>query len=97
MAHIQKGDSNDSGAGDNTLNPIPPNEKSWGWFPIFNVWANDIQSLFGYTLVASLFISFGVSGWTAFAALITTAIFVMFLVNMSCAAGERYGISYPVF
>ena len=59
--------------------------------------ANDIQSLFGYTLVASLFISFGVSGWTAFAALIAASLFVMFMVNLSGAAGGRYGIAYPVF
>ncbi|MBI6628779.1 NCS1 family nucleobase:cation symporter-1 [Pontibaca salina] len=80
-----------------TLNPVTQEEKSWGWFAIFNVWANDIQSLFGYSLVASLFISFGVSGWTAFAALISAAFLVMFLVNLSGAAGERYGIPYPVF
>lgn len=83
--------------GDDTLHPVTDKEKSWGWFAIFNVWANDIQSLFGYTLVASLFISYGVSGWTAFAALITAALLVMFLVNLSGAAGERYGIPYPVF
>ncbi len=81
----------------NTLNPVTKEEKSWGSFAIFNVWANDIQSLFGYSLVASLFISFGVSGWTAFAALITASLFVMFLVNLSGAAGEKYGIPYPVF
>jgi NCS1 family nucleobase:cation symporter-1 len=85
--------SNDNSA----LRPVTKQEKSWGWFAIFNVWANDIQSLFGYTLVASLFISFGVSGWTAFAALITAGLFVMYMVNLSGAAGERYGIAYPVF
>ncbi|MAX72165.1 MAG: allantoin permease [Nioella sp.] len=84
------------GDGD-TLNPVTAEEKSWGWFAIFNVWANDIQSLFGYSLVASLFISFGVSGWTAFTALITASLFVMFMVNLSGAAGEKYGIPYPVF
>lgn len=84
-----------SGAGD-TLNPVSPTEKSWGWFAVFNIWANDIQSLFGYSLVASLFISYGVSGWTAFAALIFAGLMVMFLVNISGAAGERYGIPYPV-
>lgn len=84
------------GDGD-TLNPVTAEEKSWGWFAIFNVWANDIQSLFGYSLVASLFISFGVSGWTAFPALITASLFVMFMVNLSGAAGEKYGIPYPVF
>jgi nucleobase:cation symporter-1, NCS1 family len=80
-----------------TLNPVSPHEKTWGWFAIFNVWANDVQSLFGYSLVASLFISYGVSGWTAFAALIAAGLLVMFLVNLSGAAGEKYGIPYPVF
>ncbi len=34
----------------NTLNPVGANEKTWGWFAIFNIWANDVQSLFGYSL-----------------------------------------------
>ena len=38
-----------------------------------------------------------ISGWTAFAALIAAGLFVMFLVNLSGAAGEKYGIPYPVF
>ncbi|AKO95337.1 MAG: NCS1 family nucleobase:cation symporter-1 [Marinovum algicola] len=84
-------------ADEDALRPVTAEEKSWGWFAIFNVWANDIQSLFGYSLVASLFISYGVSGWTAFAALITAGLMVMFLVNLSGAAGEKYGIPYPVF
>ncbi|WP_339770417.1 NCS1 family nucleobase:cation symporter-1 [uncultured Pseudosulfitobacter sp.] len=84
------------GGGGDTLNPVIPSEKNWGWFAIFNIWANDVQSLFGYSLVASLFISFGVSGWTAFAALIAAGLFVMFLVNLSGAPGEKYGIPYPV-
>ena len=84
------------GGGGDTLNPVAASEKNWGWFAIFNIWANDVQSLFGYSLVASLFISFGVSGWTAFAALIAAGLFVMFLVNLSGAPGEKYGIPYPV-
>nr|WP_325250280.1 NCS1 family nucleobase:cation symporter-1 [Amylibacter sp.] len=85
------------GGGSDALRPVAPDQKTWGWFAIFNIWANDIQSLFGYSLVASLFISYGVSGWTAFAALIVAGLLVMFLVNLSGAAGERYGIPYPVF
>ncbi|MEY8828605.1 NCS1 family nucleobase:cation symporter-1 [Sedimentitalea sp. XS_ASV28] len=80
----------------NTLNPVTADEKTWGWFAIFNIWANDVQSLFGYSLVASLFISFGVGGWTAFAALIAAGLFVMWMVNLSGAPGEKYGIPYPV-
>ncbi|MBY6153184.1 NCS1 family nucleobase:cation symporter-1 [Vannielia litorea] len=85
-----------AGGGEDALAPVTGEAKSWGWFAIFNIWANDIQSLFGYSLVASLFISYGVSGWTAFAALICSGLLVMFLVNLSGAAGERYGIPYPV-
>ena len=80
----------------NTLNPVGSDEKSWGWFAIFNIWANDVQSLFGYSLVASLFISYGVGGWTAFAALIVAGLFTMWMVNLSGAPGEKYGIPYPV-
>ena len=50
------------------LAPTPANKKNWGWFEIFNVWANDVQSLFGYTLAASLFLASGLNGWAVFAA-----------------------------
>lgn len=82
--------SNDS------LAPVTGKEKSWGWFEVFNIWANDIQSLFGYSLVASLFISYGVSGWTAFCALIFAGLLVMVLVNLSGRPGVDHGIPYPV-
>ena len=39
------------------LAPTPSENKNWGSFEIFNVWANDVQSLFGYTLAASLFLT----------------------------------------
>lgn len=79
-----------------SLVPIKAEQKTWQWFEIFNIWANDIQSLFGYTLVASLFIAYGVTGWTAFAGLIVAGLLVMFLVNLSGKAGVDYGIPYPV-
>ena len=92
--HVERGNTLDPEG--NLLNPVGKNEKNWGWFAIFNIWANDVQSLFGYSLVASLFISYGVGGWTAFAALIAAGLFVMWMVNLSGAAGEKYGIPYPV-
>ncbi|WP_146585373.1 NCS1 family nucleobase:cation symporter-1 [Puniceibacterium confluentis] len=93
--HVAHGGTLDPNAM-NTLNPVSAEEKTWGWFAIFNIWANDVQSLFGYSLVASLFISYGVGGWTAFAALIAAGLFTMWMVNLSGAPGEKYGIPYPV-
>jgi len=79
------------------LAPTPTNKKNWGWFEIFNVWANDVQSLFGYTLAASLFLASGLNGWAVFAALILAGFFIMWLVNLSGKPSVKHGIPYPVF
>ena len=79
------------------LAPTPKGRKNWGWFEIFNVWANDVQSLFGYTLAASLFLASGLNGWAVFLALILAGFFIMWLVNLSGKPSVKHGIPYPVF
>jgi len=79
------------------LAPTPSADKNWGWFEIFNVWANDVQSLFGYTLAASLFLASGLNGWAVFLALILAGFFIMWLVNLSGKPSVKHGIPYPVF
>ena len=78
------------------LAPLPPEKRRWGWFEIFNVWNNDIQSLFGYTLAASLFLSYGLNGWLTFAAIVVAGFIVMVLVNLTGRPSVKYGIPYPV-
>ena len=79
------------------LAPTPKSEKKWGWFEIFNVWANDVQSLFVYTLAASLFLASGLNGWAVFLALVLAGFFIMWLVNLSGKPSVKHGIPYPVF
>ena len=79
------------------LAPTPRADKKWGWFEIFNVWANDVQSLFGYTLAASLFLASGLNGWAVFLALVLAGFFIMCLVNLSGKPSVKHGIPYPVF
>jgi NCS1 family nucleobase:cation symporter-1 len=79
------------------LAPTPTEKKNWGWFEIFNVWANDVQSLFGYTLAASLFLYSGLNGWAVFAALILAGFFIMWLTNLTGKPSVKHGIPYPVF
>nr|WP_245999149.1 cytosine permease [Paracoccus methylarcula] len=78
------------------LAPIPHERRNWGAFEIFNVWNNDIQSLFGYTLAASLFLSYGLNGWLTFAAIVVSGLLVMWLVNLSGRPSVRYGVPYAV-
>lgn len=78
------------------LAPLAHEKRTWGWFEIFNVWSNDIQSLFGYTLAATLFISYGLSGWAVFAGIILAGFIIMFLVNLTGKPSVKYGVPYPV-
>jgi len=79
------------------LAPTPDEKKNWGAFEIFNVWANDVQSLFGYTLAASLFLTYGLNGWAVFLAILLAGFFIMWLVNLSGKPSVKHGIPYPVF
>jgi nucleobase:cation symporter-1, NCS1 family len=78
------------------LAPLAHAKRKWGWFEIFNVWSNDIQSLFGYTLAATLFISSGLNGWWVFAGIVLAGIVVMGLVNLTGRPSVKYGVPYPV-
>jgi nucleobase:cation symporter-1, NCS1 family len=78
------------------LAPIKMRDRRWGWFEIWNVWSNTAQSLLGYTLAASLFLTYGLNGWAVFAALVLAGLIVMVLVNLSGQPSVKYGIPYPV-
>lgn len=78
------------------LAPLPVSQRRWGWFEIFNVWSNDIQSLAGYTLAASLFITAGLSGWWVFAAILLAGLIIKVLCDLAGRPSVRYGIPYPV-
>jgi nucleobase:cation symporter-1, NCS1 family len=78
------------------LAPVAPSKRKWGWFEIFNVWTNDVQSLAGYTLAASLFVTAGINGWFVLAAIVLAGALVMLFVNLSGRPSVKYGVPYPV-
>lgn len=78
------------------LAPLPREKRRWGAASIFNVWTNDVQSLAGYTLAASLFITSGINGWWVFAAIVLAGVLINVLVNLTGKPSVRYGIPYAV-
>ncbi|WP_017541335.1 NCS1 family nucleobase:cation symporter-1 [Nocardiopsis halophila] len=76
--------------------PLPQKKRTWGTFEIFNVWSNDIQSLFGYTLAATLFVSYGLNGWAVFAGIMLAGVIIMVLCNLVGRPSVRHGIPYAV-
>ncbi|GAA1112899.1 NCS1 family nucleobase:cation symporter-1 [Nocardiopsis composta] len=86
----------DPGLYNEDLAPLPRAKRSWGAFEIFNVWTNDIQSLFGYTLAATLFISSGLNGWAVFAGIVLSGLIVMVLCDLVGRPSVKYGVPYAV-
>lgn len=78
------------------LAPLPEAKRRWGAFEIFNVWTNDVQSLAGYTLAATLFVTAGINGWWVFGAIVLAGFVVNFLVNLTGKPSVKYGIPYAV-
>ena len=79
------------------LAPTPSKKKNWGWFEIFNVWANDVQSLFGYTLAASLFLASGLNGWAVFLALILAGFFIIKSPTLAWQLNITFFLILPFF
>ncbi|MGB5557012.1 MAG: NCS1 family nucleobase:cation symporter-1 [Paracoccaceae bacterium] len=96
MAQLKSGTVPDGSLYNEDLAPLPLEKRKWGAFEIFNVWNNDIQSLFGYSLAASLFITYGLNGWAVFAAIVLAGFFVMVLVNLTGRPSVKHGVPYPV-
>ncbi|HAW06099.1 MAG TPA: allantoin permease, partial [Saprospirales bacterium] len=45
---------------------------------------------------ASLFLSYGLSGWSVFSAILVAGLFVMVLVNLMGKPSVQHGIPFPV-
>lgn len=89
-------ESRDGSLYNEDLAPLPHAKRRWGWFEIFNVWSNDIQSLFGYTLAATLFVTSGLNGWLVLTGIVLAGFIIMLLVNLTGNPSVKYGIPYPV-
>ena len=96
MQHSSPDTPRDASLYNEDLAPVPVDKRDWGWFELFNVWANDVQSLFGYTLAASLFLTYGLNGWAVFAGIVLAGFIVMGLVNLIGKPSVKYGIPFPV-
>ena len=45
---------------------VNPKEKNWTSKTLFNLWANSIQTVIGFSLIASLYVSYGLNGNVVF-------------------------------
>ena len=76
---------------------VHPKEKNWSWLTIFNLWANSIQTVIGFSLIASLYIAYGLNGTIVFFGTILAGLLALLMANLSGKPCQEMGIPFPVF
>ena len=76
---------------------VNPNNKIWNWKDLFCFWGNTIQSIIGFSLIASLYIVYELNISVVFFGTLIAALVVVFLSNLIGKPSQKHGIPFPVF
>ena len=76
---------------------INPSNKIWNWKDLFCFWGNCIQSIIGFSLIASLYLVYELNILVVFFGTLTASLLVVFLSNLIGNPSQKYGIPFPVF
>ena len=74
-----------------------PKQKNWTWKTLFNFWANNIQTVIGFSLIVSLYLAYNLNGLTVFVGTILAGFIVVWMTNLSGKPCQKMGIPFPVF
>ena len=76
---------------------VNPNNKTWNWKDLFCFWGNIIQSIIGFSLIASLYLVYELNIAIVFFGTLIAGLFVVFLSNLIGKPSQKHGIPFPVF
>tara|TARA_B100001175_G_C19492166_1_gene633239 strand:+ start:177 stop:1634 length:1458 start_codon:yes stop_codon:yes gene_type:complete len=76
---------------------VNPNNKVWNWKDLFCFWGSTIQSLIGFSLVASLYLLYELNIIIVFLGTLSASLLVIYLSNLIGKPSQKYGIPFPVF
>ena len=75
---------------------INPNNRDWGWFDFFNFWAVSIQSIIGFSLIASLYLLYDLNSLVVLSGTLFAGLIVFFLTNLIGSISQSSGLPFPV-
>jgi len=75
---------------------VNPNYKTWNWKDIFCFWGVNVQSIIGFSLIASLYTIYSLSTFVVFFGTILGSILVYFFANLIGKPSQKYGIPFSV-
>ena len=76
---------------------VNPNNKIWNWKDLFCFWGNSIQSIVGFSLVASLYLIYELNIIIVFLGTLSASFLVVLFSNLIGRPSQKYGIPFPVF
>ena len=76
---------------------VNPNNKIWNWKDLFCFWGSSIQSIIGFSLIASLYLVYQLNFFVVLSGCIIGSLLVYFFSNLIGKPSQRYGIPFPVF
>ena len=76
---------------------VNPSDKIWDWKDLFCFWGNNIQSIIGFSLIASLYLVYNLNFLVVLVGCLIGSFFVYLFVNLIGKPSQRHGIPFPVF
>ncbi len=75
---------------------VNPSNKIWNWKDLFCFWGNSLQSIIGFSLVASLYLLYNLNPVIVFASILSAGILVIIFSNIIGSISQKHGIPFPV-
>ena len=76
---------------------VNPSDKKWDWKDLFCFWGNNIQSIIGFSLIASLYLLYSLNFLVVLFGCLIGSFFVYLFANLIGKPSQRHGIPFPVF
>ena len=76
---------------------VNPNNKIWNWKDFFCFWGSNIQSIIGFSLIASLYLVYQLNFFIVFIGCVIGSILVYLFSNLIGKPSQKHGIPFPVF
>ena len=75
---------------------VNPNDKNWDWKDLFCFWGSNIQSVIGFSLIASLYLVYELNVFVVLFGTLIASILVYILANLIGKPSQRYGLPFAV-
>ena len=75
---------------------VNPSDKNWNWKDLFCFWGVTIQSVIGFSLIASFYIVYDLSTVVVFFGTVLGSLLVYFFSNLIGKPSQKFGLPYVV-